>query len=214
MIHRDGLKIILTAFILAFALLMGGFVFDMNLLTLLFWLVFLFFLFSLWFFRNPDRNTPEGERLIVSPADGKVVEIVDTEDDYVGTARKVSIFMSVFNVHVNRIPMGGTVRSIDHQAGRFRAAMQPEASFENERTTITLENAQMRLKFAQVAGLIARRIVCRLEPGQVVMTGAPFGMIKFGSRVDLWMPRSVELRVAVGDRVTAGETVVGEVTCD
>lgn len=211
MIARDGLRIVLSAFILSFIFLMGGFVFGQNLLTILFWVAFVFFLFSLWFFRDPVRDVPEGDTLIVSPADGKIVEITETDDDFVGKARRVSIFMSIFNVHVNRIPMAGKIIGVSHVEGRFLSAMKPEATFENEHNIITLENKRIRIKFNQVAGLIARRIICRLEAGQGVKTGERFGLIKFGSRVDLLLPDTVSLLVTVGDKVTAGETLIGDI---
>jgi len=214
MIARDGLRIVFPSFILAFVLLMGGFVFDLRLLTLLFWVVFIFFLFSLWFFRDPERETPEGETLIICPADGQVVAIAELEDDFVGKAHRVSIFMSVFNVHVNRIPFSGTIGTIVHRDGRFLSAMKPEASFDNELNIITLDNGNIRMKFSQIAGLIARRIVCRLQPGQVVTAGTRFGLIMFGSRVDLILPATVALRVTIGDKVRAAQTLIGEIVCD
>jgi len=212
MIARDGLGIVGLSLGLAGGLLLGGVCLQQTWLIIVFWPVFLFFLLALRFFRDPERRIPDGERLVLSPADGRIVAITELEDDFVGPARRVSIFMSVFNVHVNRIPLSGTVRSVTHYPGRFRPAMQAAASFENENTQITLENERTRLKFAQIAGLIARRIVCRLQPGQPVSAGERFGMIKFGSRVDLTLPESVILRVRVGDRVKAGETVMGEIT--
>ncbi|MBU0712774.1 phosphatidylserine decarboxylase family protein [bacterium] len=214
MIARDGLRIVLPAFILAFVFLMGGFYFEQNMLTALFWVVFVFFLFSLWFFRDPERETPTGEKLIICPADGQVVEIAELDDDFVGNARRVSIFMSVFSVHVNRIPFSGTIGTIEHRDGRFLSAMKPEASFDNEHNIITLANGNFRIKFSQIAGLIARRIICRLQPSQVVTAGERFGLIMFGSRVDLILPAVVVLRVSIGDKVRAAQTIIGEIVCD
>ena len=211
MIARDGLRIVLPAFFLAFVFLMGGFYFEQNMLMVLFWVVFIFFLFSLWFFRDPERTPPEGNNLIICPADGKVVEIAELDDEYVGKAKRVSIFMSIFNVHVNRIPFSGVIGTIEHRDGRFRAAMQPEASFENEHNIITLENGPVKIKFSQIAGLIARRIICRLYPRQEVTVGERFGLIMFGSRVDLILPESVTIQVKVGDKVNAGQTLLGEI---
>jgi phosphatidylserine decarboxylase len=139
------------------------------------------------------------------------VEIADMEDEFVGKARRISIFMSIFNVHVNRIPLTGTIGTVEHRDGRFLSAMNPAASFQNEHNIITLENAAVRIKFSQIAGLIARRIICRLQPKQAVTAGERFGLIMFGSRVDLILPESVTLRVKVGDKVSAGETVIGEI---
>ncbi|MGC9363921.1 MAG: phosphatidylserine decarboxylase family protein [Fidelibacterota bacterium] len=207
---RDGMRILVVSFLLAFGLLMMEILARQNWILIIFWAVFLFFLFALWFFRDPERQIPDGDHLILSPADGRVVAIGELEDDFVGRAKRVSIFMSILDVHVNRIPLSGTVRAITHRPGRFRPAMQPAASFENENTEITLENEQTRLKFAQVAGMLARRIVCRLQVGQSVQAGERFGMIKFGSRVDMTLPETVKLQVRIGDRVKAGKTVIGE----
>lgn len=207
---RDGMRILVGSFLLAFGLLLLGILTRQNWVLIVFWAVFLFFLFAFWFFRDPERQIPDGEHLILSPADGRIVAIGELEDDFVGRARRVSIFMSILDVHINRIPLSGTVRAITHRPGRFRPAMQPAASFENENTEISLENEQTRLKFAQVAGMLARRIVCRLEVGQSVQAGERFGMIKFGSRVDVTLPETVKLQVRIGDRVKAGKTVIGE----
>lgn len=208
---RDGMRVLVGSFLLAFGLLLLGILARQNWVLIVFWVVFLFFLFALWFFRDPERQIPDGEHLILSPADGRIVAIGELEDDFVGRAKRVSIFMSILDVHINRIPLSGTVRSIIHRPGRFRPAMQPAASFENENTEISLENEQTRLKFAQVAGMLARRIVCRLEVGQSVQAGERFGMIKFGSRVDVTLPETVKLQVRIGDRVKAGKTVIGEI---
>lgn len=208
---RDGMRVLVGSFLLAFGLLLLGILARQNWVLIVFWVVFLFFLFALWFFRDPERQIPNGEHLILSPADGRIVAIGELEDDFVGRAKRVSIFMSILDVHINRIPLSGTVRSIIHRPGRFRPAMQPAASFENENTEISLENEQTRLKFAQVAGMLARRIVCRLEVGQSVQAGERFGMIKFGSRVDVTLPETVKLQVRIGDRVKAGKTVIGEI---
>jgi len=211
MIARDGLKIVFPSFILAFVLLMGGIVFELRLLTILFWLVFAFLLFTFWFFRDPERETPAGAQLIICPADGQVVEIAELNDDFVGPARRISIFMSIFSVHVNRIPYSGTIGTIEHRDGHFMSALKSAASFENEHNIITLANGSFRMKFSQIAGLIARRIICRLKAGQTVTAGARFGLIMFGSRVDLILPDTVTLKVAVGDKVRAAQTVIGEI---
>lgn len=210
MIAREGLKIILPAFVLAFILLIAGIYFEKNILIICFWLAFAFFLFSLGFFRDPERATPTGKNLIISPADGKVVAICPENDEFVGKATRVSIFMSLLNVHVNRIPLSGTVRSVDYSKGRFLPAMKPETSFENERNTIGLESGKIKLKFTQVAGLMARRIVSYLQLNDQVKTGQRFGLIMFGSRVDLLVPETVNLKVRIGDKVTAGYSVIGE----
>jgi phosphatidylserine decarboxylase len=172
----------------------------------------LFLLFTLYFFRDPDRSTPGGANLIIAPADGKVVlvqDVVDTEFVH-GDARQVSIFMSPLNVHVNRFPISGTVGYFCYFPGEFLVAFDDKASLRNERTHIGVQNSSQRVLFKQIAGFVARRIVAELQVGDRVTAGQRFGMIKFGSRVDVIMPRSVTVKVGVGDRTVAGETVLAE----
>lgn len=172
----------------------------------------LFLLFTLYFFRDPDRSTPGGANLIIAPADGKVVlvqDVVDTEFVH-GDARQVSIFMSPLNVHVNRFPISGTVGYFCYFPGEFLVAFDDKASLRNERTHIGVQNSSQRVLFKQIAGFVARRIVAELQVGDRVAAGQRFGMIKFGSRVDVIMPRSVTVKVGVGDRTVAGETVLAE----
>jgi phosphatidylserine decarboxylase len=167
-------------------------------------------LFTLYFFRDPDRVIPEGENLILSPADGKLVRIeeIDT-NDYLGRpATQISIFLSPLNVHVNRIPWSGTVGHYRYVKGDFMVAYDHMASEKNERTEIGIERNGQRIVFKQIVGSIARRIVCNLAVGDIVVKGERFGMIKFGSRMDVIVPRSATIRIAVGDKVVAGETVL------
>ena len=157
-------------------------------------------LFVLNFFRDPERRTPDDPRALVSPADGKVIR-ADRE--------RVSIFMNVFDVHVCRSPAGGRITSVTSEAGRFLAAMKDAASDSNERTVLVVAVPERgSVRFALVAGLIARRIVCRVAPGREVRAGERIGMIRFGSRVDVDVPVGAEPVVRIGDRVVAGETVV------
>jgi len=168
--------------------------------------------FCLYFFRDPERRTPPGERLVVSPADGRVVAVVEERDERVlgAPATRVSIFMSPLDVHVNRNPVSGTVALVRHSAGRFRAAFADKASLDNARTAVVLESGGRRYLLVQIAGALARRIVCRLRPGDRVQRGERFGMIMFGSRVDLFLPVGVAPVVRRGDRVRAGTSVVAE----
>lgn len=165
------------------------------------------------FFRDPDRTTPAGEALITAPADGKIVAITDVirDEQFVqGACRRISIFMSPLNVHVNRLPVDGVVRHVQHFSGQFVAAFLDKASELNERNAVVVEDRRgSRILFVQIAGQLARRIVCNLEVGEEVRRGDRYGMIMFGSRVDLYVPEVVKLHVAVGDRMTAGETIVG-----
>jgi phosphatidylserine decarboxylase len=172
-------------------------------------------LFVVWFFRNPRRNTPEKDGLVISPADGKVIRIEEaTSDEQPGrTFRKISIFMNIFNVHVNRIPCSGEVRFIRYREGKFLSADLDKASKLNERNTVMLQTSDGReIMTVQIAGLIARRIVCWLKEGMQVTRGERFGLIRFGSRVEVFMPLGSTLLVRVGEKVRAGETPIGELT--
>ena len=165
------------------------------------------------FFRDPERVVPGGDQLITSPADGKVVAITDViaDNEVVGRAcRRVSIFMSPLNVHVNRIPVDGVVRHVEHYPGQFHAAFLDKASEMNERNAVVVEDRRgERILFVQIAGQLARRIVCKIAVGDQVRRGERYGMIMFGSRLDLYVPEVVKLHVAIGDRTTAGETIIG-----
>lgn len=169
--------------------------------------------FCLYFFRDPERSAPADERLVVSPADGKVVAVVQEREERVLQAptTRISIFMSPLDVHVNRNPVSGAVALVRHTAGKFRAAFADKASLDNERNAVVLESGGRRYLVVQIAGALARRIVCRVRPGDRVQRGERFGMIMFGSRVDLFLPVGVEPVVKLGDRVRAGTSVIAEV---
>jgi phosphatidylserine decarboxylase len=164
---------------------------------------------SLGFFRDPERTPPAGPGLVLAPADGRVMRIDEVEDPWVGRAVRASIFLSPLDVHVNRSPVAGLVDSVRYEAGRFMAAYRDEASELNERCTIALEGDATRIGVKQIAGVLARRIVCRVRAGDKLAAGERFGLIRFGSRTDLVVPRSAEMRVKIGDRVRGGETVMG-----
>jgi phosphatidylserine decarboxylase len=168
------------------------------------------------FFRDPEREIPPGDALVTSPADGKVVAVLDGVEAprYLEhPCRRISIFMSPLNVHVNRMPVSGRVVAVEHTAGKFHAAFLDKASEFNERNAVVVEDARgERILFVQIAGQLARRIVCRAAPGQDVRRGERYGMIMFGSRLDVYLPLGVEVRVKVGDRVAAGSSVLGAYT--
>jgi phosphatidylserine decarboxylase len=170
------------------------------------------FLFVLFFFRDPSRPRPDGEGLVLSPADGRVVDLTTVEDSRFpgGHARRLSIFLSLFDVHVNRAPVAGTVQRVEYSRGRFRAAFRGKASEENERNRIDLDTQLGPVAVTQIAGAVARRIVCDVAAGDRLAAGERFGMIRFGSRVDLFLPVSARPRVARGDRVRAVATVLAE----
>ena len=164
------------------------------------------------FFRDPERVSPDDDDALVSPADGKVILIEKVFDDkYVKEhVYKVSIFMNIFNVHVNRVPFSGKVKKVIYSPGTFYSANSERSSLENESCTVIIEtDTGMKLAFSQIAGLIARRIVCWAEKGDNLSKGERFGLIRFGSRVDLYLPQKTQLEISKGQRVVAGETVLG-----
>jgi len=165
--------------------------------------------FFLWFFRDPERVIPQEPGLVVSPGDGKVSE-ADWIETTAGSRLRVTIFLSVVDVHVNRAPISGTVTVVDYRKGEFVNAMKPESAVLNEQTLITIDSGKFSISFKQIAGLLARRIVCDLQEGQKVQRGQRMGMIKFGSRVDVLMPAEAQLFVKVGDRVKGGTSVIGK----
>jgi phosphatidylserine decarboxylase len=171
-------------------------------------------LFIIFFFRDPERrHSPGGDKEVLTPADGTVLEVhhLNGQDNPIGqSAVKVSIFMSIFNVHVNRIPIGGTIENISYHPGKFFSANLDKASKENENNTITLktENAE-RIVCIQIAGLIARRIACWIKKGDRVKTGQRFGLIRFGSRLEVYLPGNSSVAVQVRQKVKAGQTVIG-----
>jgi phosphatidylserine decarboxylase len=167
-------------------------------------------LFVLFFFRDPERTIPEGKGVVVSPADGKVIVIKDVfEPTYLKQdVKQVSIFLSVFNVHVNRSPIAGTVEEVKYNPGKFLAAWDDKASLDNEQTAMVIAAGSQKVLVKQIAGLIARRIVCYAKPGDAIRTGERYGLIRFGSRVDLFLPKDADLKVKLGDRVTGARDVI------
>jgi phosphatidylserine decarboxylase len=173
--------------------------------------------FTVWFFRDPERRCPEGEGVVVAPADGRILSVEEVKEPLGlkggalnDAALRVSIFMSPLNVHVNRVPATGRVVQVDYRRGRFHNAAAERASLMNEHNAVLLEAERTgkRLLCVQVAGFLARRILCWIEPGQMVRAGERFGLIRFGSRVDLYLPPGTRVQVSPGQRVRAGETVI------
>jgi phosphatidylserine decarboxylase len=163
--------------------------------------------FLLWFFRDPRRTIPAGPGLIVSPGDGKVTETVtiSTPD---GPRQRISIFLSIFDVHVNRSPIGGVLSSVRYQKGLYLNALNPASADRNEQNVVTVQGEGIQVIFKQIAGLIARRIVFNLSEGDTVERGQHVGLIKFGSRVDVVLPAEATLRVKVGQRVKGGASIL------
>ena len=164
--------------------------------------MFILGLFCLWFFRDPDREIPSGP-VAVSPADGKVIWI-----KRIGDQIRVTIFLNIFDVHVNRSPIAGKITKVEYMQGKFLVASVEAASSENERNVITVEDNGVKVVFAQIAGLIARRIVCYKQPGDSVAAGERIGYIKFGSRVDIWFGPEWTVDVKEGQRVSAGSSIL------
>ncbi len=208
---KDGLGVILSLFLFLAVLVLGAIFTGNTGLKILVILTIILTLFSCYFFRDPERKTPVGEGLIISPADGKIIQIkeVDEKEFFKSRVKLVSIFMSVFDVHVNRIPLSGTVTFFNYRRGKFYRAFLNEASIENEQTIIGIENSATKILFKQIAGIIARRIVCNIREGSQVRQGERFGMIKFGSRLDIFLPLETTIKIKLTDKVKAGETIIG-----
>ncbi|MGH7305876.1 MAG: phosphatidylserine decarboxylase, partial [Candidatus Rokuibacteriota bacterium] len=164
---------------------------------------------SLGFFRDPERETPSLPGAVLSPADGRVMSVDELDDPFVGPSVRVATFLSPLDVHVNRAPVAGLVVGVTYSRGRFRAAYQAQAEQVNERCVVNLQGDSTRITVVQIAGVVARRIVCRVGPGDKLSAGERFGMIRFGSRTDCYMPRGTRVSVRAGDRVTGGVTVLG-----
>lgn len=169
--------------------------------------------FVIFFFRDPERQVPTAPGLIVAPADGTIVEIVEEhEPDYLkGRARRISIFLSPLNVHVNRAPVEGEVQYYQYRKGKFLRAFLSAASTENEQSIIGMQAPWGKITFKQIAGILARRIVCEAYEGRKLRRGERFGIIKFGSRMDIFLPLNTLLKVRVRDKVKAGESILGEI---
>jgi phosphatidylserine decarboxylase len=164
------------------------------------------------FFRDPERRIPSGEGLVVAPADGKVVSIAEISGHsrFPDAVARVSIFLSPLDVHINRMPVAGRIDQVDYKPGKFIAAYKDDASEQNEQNSLNvIDEKQRSFGVVQIAGVVARRIVCRVKAGDVMQRGNRFGMIMFGSRTDLYLPRGCRLEIREGQRVKGGETIVG-----
>jgi len=209
---REGLLFIAIAALIA----AGTFALALNRRSWPLWLAaVVLVLVAIWvayFFRDPERTGERGENLVIAPADGRVVQIIDVDEPAFlkEKAIQVSIFMNVFNVHVNRYPVTGTVRYVHYNAGKFLNAANEKASLENEQSSVGIESGSNRILVRQIAGLIARRIVTYSVDGAHVTQGDRMGIIRFGSRVDIFLPATAHIRVRVGDVTYAGVSVIGE----
>jgi phosphatidylserine decarboxylase len=208
---REGLLFIIIAALIA----AGTFAFALNRRSWPLWLAaIVLVVVAIWvayFFRDPERTGERGERLVIAPADGKVVQVTEVDEPSFlhEKAIRISIFMNVFNVHVNRYPVSGTVRYVHYNPGKFLNAAVEKASLENEQSSVGIESGSNRVLVRQIAGLIARRIVTYGKDGERVTQGNRMGIIKFGSRVDVFLPLSGRPRVNIGVPTFAGVTVIG-----
>lgn len=204
-IAREGWPFLAVVALLALALQS----FDLTFLSVVAWILFVF---VLQFFRDPPRYIPAQKNAVVSPADGRIVAVERVEDPYAQReALKISVFMNVFNVHSNRIPIGGEIKSVDYFPGLFVNADLDKASAQNERNAIVIHtDTGATVTAVQVAGLIARRILCYVKPSDSVEKGQRYGFIRFGSRVDVYLPTDSVPKVAIGDKVSASSTVLAE----
>jgi len=209
---KEGLLFIVVAALIA----AGAYAIALNRRSWPFWLLaFLLTLIALWvayFFRDPERTGERGDRLVVAPADGKVVLVTQVDEPAFihGRATRISIFMNVFSVHVNRYPVSGTVRYVKHTEGKFLNAAVEQSSLENEQVSVGIESGPNRILVRQIAGLIARRIITYSKEGDHAEQGARFGLIRFGSRVDVFVPTDAVLRVKPGELTAAGTSVLAE----
>lgn len=202
---------------IAAVLLVSGYFVENKFLTFSFvGLGLLFALFTLWFFRDPDRTIPPeaiaDESIVISPADGKIVQMeIEDEIHYIkGESKRVSIFLSPIDVHVNRTPVSGVVEFYEYIPGDYLVAYHPKASEKNEHSRIGVKNKYGKVFYKQIVGLVARRIVCELKVGDTINVGDKIGMMKFGSRMDIAMEPDAEILVKIGDRVVAGETIIAK----
>ncbi len=212
MIAIYGLKFIIIGLVLTIAFSLWSASRD-SLFLFIMAIIFAFItLFLVFFYRNPNRVIPEDNGLILSIADGKILSIQEIDNDFIGgTGKKVSIFLSVFDPHINRIPIDGRIEYVKYFPGKFFKAFVDEASDNNEQTEIGLDFGSGKMIFKQIVGILARRIEYDLDEGQKVKGGDIFGMIHFGSRAELFLPGNIEITIKPGQKVKAGETIIGKI---
>lgn len=217
MITKFGYSTVGAIALFSFILITFGIFINNPFIKYLLFVIGIFLLgFTLNFFRDPDRKTPVGENLIISPADGKVISIIETYDEEYLQSEcfRIAIFMSPLNVHVNRIPISGRVEYLRYYPGKYLVAFEEKSSLNNERMSTGINSKLGKIKFTQIAGFIARRIINELKLNDEVKAGERFGMIKFGSRVDVFIPKNAKVKVKPEDKVYAGETILATFEMD
>lgn len=215
-IHKEGRKLLLTLLLILFALNSSLYYFfsrETVIISIVIAFSIIIYLLILQFFRSPIFDVEKNHKYVLAPADGKVVVIEETEEtEYLKEKRKqISIFMSPINVHVNRMPVGGEISFFRYHAGKYLVAWHPKSSIENERTTVAVRMPDgVQILFRQIAGALARRIKFYIKEGDVLEQGQEFGFIKFGSRVDIFLPLNADVKVKPGERTIAGKTIIAE----
>lgn len=212
MIAKDGYPVIAYTGAILILLLLLSMYLDWIIIDILTVLAGIVFVFNFYFLRDPERQIPAGDHLILSPADGTILKINTVEEPlyFREKVQMVSIFMSPLNVHVNRLPISGKVNYLDYQKGKYLAAFNDDASDVNEQSIIGVENKHGKVLFKQIAGVLARRIVCHLQVGDMVTAGERFGLIRYGSRLDVFIPADAAVKVHLKQKVKAGETILAE----
>ncbi len=210
MIAREGIKYILFFVIVTLLLSIVSIWIPLLLIRIILWIWIALFLLVVYFLRDPQRRIPPAEDSLLAPADGRVIAIQEIDDPFVGPAVKISIFLSLLDVHVNRSIADGTVRGQEYRKGRFHAAFSEKSAEENESNRLECQQEERRFVIVQIAGMIARRIISRAAVGQQLQRGERFGMILFGSRVEVILPCRVQLQVSLRQKVRAGETIIGK----
>jgi len=212
MIASYGLKFILIAAVITILASLWAASKDSMTMYIISLITAFITLSLMFFYRNPIRNIPDNNLAVLSIADGKVISVEDIENEYIGgKGKKIAIFLSVLDAHINRIPINGRVDYYKYNPGRFFAAFNDKASSDNENTEIGLEFSGGKMIFKQIAGIMARRIECTVKESQQVKAGEIYGMIHFGSRAEYFLPDNIEVTVKPGDKVKAGETIIGEI---
>ena len=212
MIAKDGVKFIVYTGLVFLIFLILSIRFDSIVFTFLACCSGFIFIFNFFFLRDPERSTPEDEDIVVSPADGTVIKIAEVDEPvyFKGRSQLISVFMSVFNVHVNRIPVDGQVEFVDYKEGQYLAAFADKASDINEQSMIGIKTSKGKVYFKQIAGLLARRIVYHVKQGDAVKKGERFGLIRYGSRLDIFLPLSAKINVQLKQKVKGGVTILAE----
>lgn len=212
MIAKDGYKVIVYTGLVLLIFIVLAWKFDFVLFVILACCTGFLFLFNFFFLRDPERHTPDGGHLVISPADGTIIKITEVDEPVYlkDKAQLISVFMSVLNVHVNRVPITGKVEYIGYKKGQYLAAFEDNATEVNEQSLIGISGEKGKIFFKQVAGIIARRIINHLDKDDMVKAGERFGLIRYGSRLDVYVPVSAKIKVQLKQKVRSGETILAE----